>query len=128
MQDTYDPFSFLLGEIEAYNAGQRHWNPELREHYLQTLLADEAEEIAWGRRHLTVVYGPRPDPVSAQILDEYAGIVAHIPPANWVRVGGVAGHHTTITLEGPHTEALINLMADVVLQTNSGPWRVSPPP
>jgi hypothetical protein len=71
MQDTYDPFSFLLSEIQAYDAGQRNWNVELREHYLDELLADEAEEIAWGRRHLTIVYGPEWDPVSEQILDEH---------------------------------------------------------
>jgi len=125
MQDTYDPFSFLLREIQAYDAGQRNWNPELREHYLDELLADEAEEIAWGRRHLTILYGPEWDPVSEQILDELIhGMVAYVPPANWSRVGGVPGHHVTVTLAGPSADDLIDLMADVALRTNPGPWRV----
>jgi hypothetical protein len=125
MRGTYDPFSFHLTEIQAYDAGQRNWNKELRQHYLDELLADEAEEIAWGRRHLTILYGSDGDPVSGQILDELIrGMVTYVPPANWSRIGGVPGHHITVTLAGPSADQLIDLMADVAIRTNPGPWRV----
>ena len=125
MQDTYDPFSFLLGEIQTTDAGQRHWNPELREHYLRTLLADEARGDRVGRPapHRRV-RSPSRSGLGTDPRRAHRGHRRRVPPANWVRVGGVAGHHTTVTLEGPHTEALINLMADVALQANPGPWRV----
>ena len=65
MHDTHDPFSFLLNEIQAHDAGDRTtWDGELRAHYLDVLLVEEAQEIAWGRRHLTVIHGETLDEIA----------------------------------------------------------------
>jgi hypothetical protein len=125
MQRTYDPFSYLLGEIHAYDAGQRQWVPRLRQHYLDELLADEAEELAWGRRHLTVTYGPGHNQVSDEALDLLVhGMFANLPSTGWARLGGVTGHQLTITLEGPDADAIIDLMAYTLTCHNPGPWQV----
>mgnify|MGYP001012207719 CR=1 FL=1 len=61
MQDTYDPFSYLLHEIRAHDAGLREdWDTRQRDHYLETLLIEEAQEIAWGRRFTIVTVSASP--------------------------------------------------------------------
>lgn len=123
--NCYDPFSFLLAEVHAYDAGQRQWVPQLRQHYLDELVADEAEELAWGRRHLTVTYGRGRNQVSDEALDLLMqGMVANLPASTWSRLGGVPGHHLTITLEGPDAEAIIDLMAYTLTCHNPGPWSI----
>lgn len=125
MQDTYDPYSYLLREIQAFDAGQREWEPELRNHYLAELRADEAEELAWGRRHLSVVYGPNADPVVAQLLyDLIGGFIRNLPRGSWHRLSGLPGFHITVTVGGPSTQALIDLMADIIAKSNPGSWRL----
>ncbi len=125
MQDTYDPYSFILSEIQAYDAGQRDWEPGLRAHYLSELRADEAEELAWGRRHLTVEYGPGADPTIEQYLfDLVGGFIQNLPDANWSRLSGLPGRHVTVTVGGPSTNALVDLMSNILCTNNPGWWRV----
>ncbi len=126
MQGTYDPFSFLLNEIRAFDDGLRdNWDAYQRQHYFDVLLADEAEEIAWGRRHLTIVHGALVDEVEAEVLDdifdEWANIAAE---AEWSRVGGVPDHQLTLTVSGPNAGELLAAAADVAQRANPGHWRI----
>ncbi len=127
MQDTYDPFSFLLSEIRAHDAGQRQdWDPHLRQHYLDSLLADEAEEIAWGRHHLTVVHGAAADEVQAELLDEVFSSWEDIAAAaEWSRLGGVTDDRLTLTVAGAHADTWLARAADAAHRSNPGHWHVS---
>lgn len=127
MQDIYDPFSFLLSEIRAFDAGERaHWEPYQRQHYLDVLLADEAEEIAWGRRHLTVVHGSQADDIEAELLDELFAAWEDIAAcATWGRIGGVARSHLTLTLAGDLVEHLMASALDAARDVNPGAWRIT---
>jgi NTP pyrophosphatase (non-canonical NTP hydrolase) len=126
MQDTHDPFSYLLHEIRAYDAGLREdWDPYQRDHYLGVLLIEEAQEIAWGRRHLTVVHGEAVDDIEAELLDElfatWEEIAAH---AAWARIGGVPDQQMSLSISGPGRDAALASAINQALQLNPGAWRI----
>ncbi len=126
MQDTYDPFSYLFNEIRAHDAGLREdWAPYQRDHYLEVLLVEEAQEIAWGRHHLTVVHGEVLDDVEADLLDElfvtWEEIAAH---AAWARIGGVPDRQMSLSISGPGRDAALASAANQALQLNPGGWRI----
>jgi len=126
MQDTYDPFSFLLSEIRAFDAGEReNWDPFQRQHYLDVLLADEAEEIAWGRRHVSLVHGVLCDEVEAETLDEiFAAWEDLAVGSEWARIGGLSGHHLTLTVGGASANSLVTAAAEFALRHRPRRWRV----
>jgi hypothetical protein len=124
MQDTYDPFSFLLSEIQAHDVGLRNWSPGQRGHYLDELLADEAQEIAWGRRHLSVVHGKLLDEAEADALDDIVCALLDLVDGRWHRFGGIADRHFTLTVDGPAAEDLIADAADLATRTKPTHWRV----
>lgn len=126
MQDTYDPFSYLLNEIRAYDAGLREdWEPYQRDHYLEVLLIEEAQEIAWGRRHITVLHGPIVDDVEAELLDELFAMWEEIAEVvDWARIGGVPDDHMTITVAGPRSEEALALAADTALKVRARHWTI----
>jgi len=126
MQDTYDPYSFLLSEIRAYDSGEReNWDPYQRQHYLDVLLVDEAEEIAWGRHHVTVVHGKPKDEVEAELLDEIFSAWEDIAlGADWSRIGGVSDHHLTFTVGASDATALILASVDVAIRCKPRHWQI----
>lgn len=126
MQDTYDPFSYLLHEIRAHDAGLREdWDTRQRDHYLETLLIEEAQEIAWGRRHLTVVHGEPVDDVEAELLDELFAAWEDIgEDATWSRIGGVPDQHLTIALSGPDVGTHLAQAIECAMQSNPGHWKL----
>ena len=59
MQDTYDPFSYLLNEIRAHDAGLReHWDPYQRDHCFEVLLI----EVSLTAGRWPDLSGHRPEP------------------------------------------------------------------
>lgn len=130
MQDTYDPFSYLLSEIRAHDAGLREdWDPYQRDHYLEVLLIEEAQEIAWGRRHLTIVHGEVLDDVEAELLDEVFALweeVAHL--AEWSRIGGVPDHHLTLTVAGTEASTLMAVALDAATRLRLPRWMITETP
>jgi hypothetical protein len=126
MQDTYDPFSFLLSEIRAFDAGEReNWDPYQRQHYLDVLLADEAEEVAWGRRHVSLVHGSPVDDLDNEVLDEIFAAWEDIAVrSEWARIGGLSDHHLTLTLGGAGAAAFALAATDIAIRRMRGNWRV----
>ncbi len=125
MQDTYDPFSYLLSEIRAHDQGLRYWPPGQRQHYLDQLRADEAQEIAWGRRHLTLVHGPITDPEGAAILETIvADLATLVAGQDWYRFSGLPDHHLTLTVEGPDADNLVGLRAHLAATRARPAWRL----
>lgn len=124
MQDTHDPFSYLLNEIRAFDAGLReHWEPYQRDHYLDVLLIEEAQEIAWGRHHLTVVHGEPVDEVEAELIDElfaaWEDIAEH---CEWARIGGVPDQQLTLTISGEASDYLAARAISCASTANPGHW------
>lgn len=126
MQDTHDPFSFLLSEIRAHDAGLRaNWDDYQRAHYLEVLLVEEAQEIAWSRRHLTVVHGEPLDEVEAELLDDlFAAWEDIAAKPEWARIGGVPDHHLTLAVGGPAAAEHLAAAADLAARANPGHWHV----
>ena len=126
MQDTHDPFSFLLNEIRAYDAGRRdNWDDYQRAHYFDVLLVDDAQELAWGRRHLTLVHGEPVDEVEAELLDElFAAWIDLSHRAEWSRLGAVPDHHVTLAVAGPSADALVLAAEHLARRANPGRWTV----
>lgn len=124
MQDIYDPFSYVLGEIRAHDAGQRGWQPGIRDHYLRVLTADEAQELAWGRRHLTVVHGEVLDETEAEALDDIVCAILDLLDGRWHRFGGIPDHHFTLTVDGPNADDLVHQIGDLATRAKPGHWAV----
>lgn len=130
MQDTYDPFSYLLSEIRAYDAGLREdWEPYQRDHYLDELLVEEAQEIAWGRRHLTVVHGEPADDVEDELLDELFAAWEEIAErGEWGRIGGVLDDHITVTFAGAQADEGLAIAAEAALRLRPNHWVIADTP
>lgn len=126
MQDAHDPFSHLLSEIRAHDAGLRpDWDPHQGDHYLETLLIEEAQEIAWGRRHLTVVHGEILDEFDAELVDELFSDWEDIAAsAGWSRIGGVPDDHLTLTLAGLHAMQAMRMATEAALRLKAHHWAV----
>lgn len=125
MQDTHDPFSFLLSEIRAHDAGLRRWQPGDRDHYLAELIADEAQEIAWGRRHLSVIHGEVVDDVEAEALDDIVCALLDLLDGRWHRFGGLDDHHFTLTVDGVDADEMIGNAIDVIVRIRPQHWIVT---
>lgn len=125
MQDTHDPFSFLLSEIRAHDAGLRRWQPGDRDHYLAELIADEAQEIAWGRRHLTIIHGEVIDEVEAEALDDIVCALLDLLDGRWHRFGGLDDHHFTLTVSGPDADAFLESVATTLVPAIPAQWSVA---
>jgi hypothetical protein len=124
MQDIHDPFSFLLTEIHAHDAGRRDWLPADRELGLRVLLVEEAQEIAWGLRHLSVVHGPIVDDVDGEMLDDLVCALLDLVDSGWYRFGGIPDHHFTLTVGGPHADDLVADAIEAIVAIRPPNWRI----
>jgi hypothetical protein len=107
MQD-HDPFTFLLNEIRAHDAGRRRWPVGERDRRIERVIAEEAQEVAWGRRHLTLVYGELADEIEACALDDAVCLVLDALDGRWYRLTGVAERYMTVTVDGPDAQHVIH--------------------
>lgn len=111
---TYDPFTWRLAELEVADA------PCRRRLLEQDLLVAEAEEVALGRRHLTIVHGEPLDPDEAADLDAfYDAVFEVVEAAEWCRVRGTLDW-VTVTVAGARRD---DVLIDVV-HLVSGRWRL----
>jgi hypothetical protein len=107
MQD-HDPFTFLLNEIRAHDAGRRCWPVGERDRRLEQVIAEEAQEVAWGRRHLSIAYGAVSDDIEACALDDAVCLVLDTLEGRWYRLTGVAERYMTVTVDGPDAQHVIH--------------------
>ena len=76
---TYDPFGWRLVELS-----DPFLNPLRRTELLQDLVTCEAEELARGRRHVTIVHGVPCDLATATLLEDvYDTVRAIAGLASW---------------------------------------------
>lgn len=123
--DVYDPFAFLIQEIRERDDGVRPWDPGLRSDLLGALLINEAEECAWGRRHVSVVHGDVTDPVDADRLDGlFAELEELLDPCRWARFSGSRSWYFTLTVGGGDADMWAEVATALCARWNPGGWRI----
>lgn len=115
----YNPFGWRLAEIADPRTDECR-----RRDLIESLVIVEAEELALGRRHLTIVHG-RPDTLAdSQVLDKFYDSVFEIAgAAEWSRVRGTEDH-ITVTVAGPLADEVLLDVAEIAHRANPVGWRV----
>ncbi len=118
-RSTYDPFGWRLDELADPDL-----KPFRRAELLDGLLVAEAQEIAAGRRHLTIVHGEPTDAAEAEDLNDfYDEVEAIVDGAEWGRLAGGPGH-LTVTLAGPGRDEWLAQIAERTRKRAAAPWPV----
>ena len=106
----HDPFTFRLNEIRAHDAGRRRWPVGERDRRLDELLTEEAQELAWGRCHLSIVYGEVTEEAEAQALDDVVCTILDALDDHWHRLTGVPNRYVTVTVGGPDAQQVVHAL------------------
>ena len=118
-RSTYDPFGWRLQEL-----GDPDLNPLRRAELREELLLAEAEEVAAGRRHLTVIHGAPADVAEAEELNDFYDTVEEIvEEADWSRLSG-GPDYLTVTLAGAGRDEWLARIADVAIGLAWERWAV----
>lgn len=117
--DLYNPFGWRLAELADSTTTERE-----RSRLREELLMWEAEELAHGRRHLTVVHGAPDDRDADRQLSRFYATLARLAAAcAWARVRGTA-EFVTVTVAGPDADAHIGLFAQAAHAASSDGWTI----
>lgn len=117
---VYNPYGWRLAEI-ADTATDDSRRRELAE----SLVICEAEELMFGRRHVTIVHGDPDDLADSVYLTEFYEIIAGLASAaDWTRVRGTPDY-VTVTFAGPNAEQMVSLVVTAAERANPGWWRVA---
>jgi hypothetical protein len=121
----HDPFTRLLDELQDRDDDPHGWDGLDRRAYLDALLILEAEEIAHGCRHLTIVHGESTHPAEDERLENLHESLRDLLAisALAVRFGGLHDH-MAITVEGDNADHWIGLAIDLVNRVNPGHWHL----
>jgi hypothetical protein len=88
------------------------------------LLLTEASELAYGRRHLTVVHGdPNEVAASRQLAEFYEELRRLAAGCEWVRVRGSA-EYVTVTVGGAFADEQIAMFEAAAAFANPGDWTI----
>lgn len=111
---TYDPFGWRLAELADPDI-----NPLRRAELLDDLVAAEAEELAMGRQHLTIVHGEPTDIAMAEALSGfYAEIESIARTAGWSRLAG-GTDYLTVTIAGAGRDEMLSSVVEVGHRSDS---------
>lgn len=115
----YDPFWCRLADLADSTI-----TAERRRALIEDLMVCEAEEVAHGHRHLTVVHGCPDNLRDSRYLDTfYDGLRVLAAEAGWVRVRGTADY-VTVTVRGDDADSRIDAFAAAAQVTNPGDWEI----
>ena len=116
---TYNPFGWRLAEIADPRTDDLR-----KQDLIESLIVAEAEELALGRRHLTVFHGAPETLVDSESLDDfYDEVFAVVEAAEWSRVRGTEDY-VTVTLGGTAVDELMLDVVELAHRANSGGWMV----
>lgn len=116
---THNPFGWRLAEIADPRTDDLR-----RKDLSESLIIAEAEELALGRRHLTVFHGSPETLVESETLDDfYDEVFAVAEAAEWSRVRGTE-EFVTVTLGGAGAEERLLDVAELAHRANPGGWKV----
>lgn len=118
-REMYDPFGWRLQEL-----ADPALHPLRRAELLDELLLAEAEELAAGRRHLTIVHGEPADMAEAEELNDFYDTVEQlVDEAEWSRLSG-GPDYLTVTVAGAGREEWLARIADHVSDRESEHWLI----
>jgi hypothetical protein len=113
-RSTYDPFGWRLQELADPDL-----NPPRRAELLEELLVAEAEELAAGRRHLTIVHREPTDIAEAEQLNDFYDTVEElVDEAEWSRLSG-GPDYLTVTVAGAGRDDWLTRIGDVARRANA---------
>lgn len=114
-----NPFGWRLADL-----ADRATDPTRRLALRDELLVCEAEEVAHGYRHVTVVHGDPIDLPASRHLSEFYDTVRHLAGGcSWVRVRGDADY-VTVTVRGSDADERITAFIEAAESANPGTWAV----
>ena len=117
----YNPYGWRLAD-----PADPATSPDRRHQLIDDLIAWEAEELAHGYRHLTIVHGDHRDLDANRDLSAFFDRLAALAArAGWVRVRGTADY-VTITLHGPQADQQIRDFAAVAHEFRRDDWTITP--
>lgn len=118
-RSTYDPFGWRLEELAHPDL-----NPLRRAELLDDLLIAEAEELAMGRRHLTIVHGEPTDLAEVEELNDFYDAIGEISEeAEWARVAGGL-EYLTVTVAGDDRDEVLARTIDRAVQRGACSWQI----
>ena len=116
---AYDPFGWRLTELADPTT-----NPLRRVELLDDLVTCEAEELARGRRHITVVHGDPTDLTASDHLDRfYDAITTLLAAATWSRLTGGADY-VTVAIAGSDRDRLLEAVVEAAHHARTAGWIV----
>jgi uncharacterized protein (DUF736 family) len=114
---TYDPFGWRHTEL-----GDPTINSHRRDELVADLVASEAEELASGRRHVTVVHGTPTDLDASARLDRFHDTIRTlIATAAWSRMSGGADY-ITLTIADPDRDRILANVVEAATCADAGGW------
>jgi hypothetical protein len=116
---VYDPYGWRVTELLGTTTGAQR-----RRALLDEMVVWEAEEIAHGRRHLTIVHGRPENVVESCRLDMlYDGLRELTRGAEWARVRGTSDY-VTVTVSGSDADERIGTIEAMADAANRDSWRI----
>lgn len=116
----YNPYGWRLADLDDPTT-----NPERRRELIADLLVWEAEELAHGFRHLTIVHGDLDDlDGSCHLSEFYETIRVLAEEPGWVRVRGSA-EYVTITVGGVDADDRLEAFAAAARSADRGEWEIT---
>lgn len=116
----YNPFGWRLADLDDPST-----TPQRRRELIEDLLLSEAEEIAHGHRHLTIVHGCPDDLTESCHLDTfYEALRSLAAEAGWVRVRGTV-NYVTVTVRGVDADQRIDTFMTAAHAANPGAWVIT---
>lgn len=120
---VYNPFGWRLAEITDPLTDDAR-----RRELVESLVICEAEDLAIGRRHLTVVHGDPDCLVDSRDLTAFYDTLARlVAVADWCRVRGAPGY-VTVTVSGRDAERMISVLVAAAERASPGWWTITESP
>lgn len=116
---THDPFGGLLADV-----ADPATDPLRRLALSEQLLVAEAEELAHGWRHLTVVHGDPTDLAASRQLSAFYDTLPQLDACGPVRICGNIIGYVTITVGGSYADERIAALAAAARVADPGDWTI----
>jgi hypothetical protein len=121
---TFDPFILPIQDLQDADTGLHPLTPAARTRRIHSLLEDEAQELAWGLRHLTIVHGQPRDLADEDLIGElHEDLHELLAAAEWTRLSGLADY-LTISVAGDLVDHWIDLATQFATRRNPGHWHI----